>query len=310
MRRIRLAGMGGLIGLAVVCTGCGRAVLTVDDAVSFTPGNVPLTAFLQKQKGLGYRSGIDRTPIEFSVNGGKVGGSSTQRKGRAEADCTLPGGACSTFEAKTRVGGKTLRAQGTVFTWDPTRTVIAVDIDDTLSHTDYGDLLLTGGRDSGSRPIAGSRETLQELAKHYHIAYVTSRPRFLMERSREWLNRHGYPPGPVVTSPSWEEWSDQTEFKTGELARLRKQWPNLLIGIGDKQVDVDAYSANRMLTLIVNESNPHEYGSKAVTFRSWHNLGKYFVENRELLANPTRLAQAIDHNGRIRRSPDGLVMRP
>jgi hypothetical protein len=65
-----------------------------------------------------------------------------------------------------------------------------------------------------------------------------------------------------------------------------------------------------MLTLIVNESDPHEYGAKAVTFRSWHNLAKYFVENRELLANPTRLAQAIDHNGRIRRSPDGLVMRP
>lgn len=309
MRRIRLAVLGCISTLALPWTlGCGRTVLSVDDAVIMGGRQTPVTAYLQKPAGLGYRRGVEEIPVEILADGKSVGRTQTQDKGRAEAPCALPNNGCSEIEVRARVGSKTLRTEGQVFNWDADRTIIAVDIDETISTTNYADLLLTPN-DDGSRPIRGSREALVALAKDYHIVYVTARPRFLLDRSRNWLNKYGFPAGPLITSQSWEEWRDQTRFKRDALARLRRQWPNLLIGIGDKRVDVDAYSGNGMLTLIVNESDPGQYGGRAVTLRDWPSLARYFTEHRELFGHPARLAARIDSNGRLAPQREGVAGR-
>jgi hypothetical protein len=306
-RRIRLAVVGSFSGLMMFGgLGCARPVLSVEDAVVLGGQQASMVAHLEKSRGLGFRSGIERSEVRFSVNDTSVGDCDTCGHGQAETKCSLPNGNCDRFEADTTVHGKSIRAAGRVFNWDNQRTVIAVDIDETLSITDYLDLIFTA-HDGGSRPIRGAVETMNALARDFNIAYVTSRPRFMLERTRQWLHETGFPDGPVIVAAGWADWRSQTQYKRKTLNNLRQQWPNLLIGIGDKQVDVDAYTDNRMLTLIVNKKNPTAFGSKANALRDWTAIGKFFADNRDLLCSPTALASRIDANGKLTAPPRDAV---
>jgi phosphoglycolate phosphatase-like HAD superfamily hydrolase len=299
MRRTRLGFAGSLFGLICLSSlGCSGPVLTVNDAVVMGGTQSPVTAYVERPVGLGFRHAVKEVPVEFSAGNREIGVCETQNRGQASVLCDLPQGGCSQFEAIAIVKGKTVTQSGCVFRWDPRRTVVAVDVDHTLSLTAYLALLFKT-RDRHSRPIPGAVETMNALARDYQIAYVTSRPRFLLERTRQWLREEGFPAGPVIVSSGWAEWRNQGAFKRRRLADLRQQWPNLLIGIGDKQSDVGAYTANGMLTLIVNEKRPDRYGEKAVTSRDWAALAQFFADNRAVLTQPAVLASRIDAGGRL-----------
>jgi hypothetical protein len=306
---IRLASAGIFCGLVFLSAfGCSGPVLSVNDAVVMGGVQAPLTAYLEQPVGLGFRNGLEEVPVQFSARNQPIGTGRTRDEGNASVVCTLPDPDCSQFEATVRLKGRTLRTSGKVFHWDPSRTIIVVDIDETLSVTDYGDLLFSR-HDGGSRPIYGARETMTALARDYHIAYVTARPRFMLERTRRWLREHGFPDGPVMVSESWAEWRSQTNFKRNTLARLRQQWPNLLIGIGDKRADVEAYTYNRMLALIVNEKDADRYGRKAMTMPDWPTLARFFAEHHDVLSRPAMLAARISPEGKLLPPPRDAVAR-
>jgi phosphatidate phosphatase PAH1 len=77
--------------------------------------------------------------------------------------------------------------------------IVACDIDSTISETSLNALFFDD-IDSTSRPIEGSVEVLREIARDYQIMYLTARPRFTLEKTRSWLDAHGYPREPVITS--------------------------------------------------------------------------------------------------------------
>jgi hypothetical protein len=303
MRRIRSVCVGGLLGLGLVwVSGCGRPVLSVDDSVVMGGTRMPAKAVVERPLALGFRKGVKKAVVQFSAAEQPIGSCRTQNQGAACTECALPPQGCLDFTATVTINGQTIRRSGTVFHWDPKRTIIAVDIDETLSVTDYPDLMI-GSQDRGSRPIRGAVVTMNALARDYHIAYVTARPRFMLERTRAWLRAQGFPAGPLIVSASWAEWHNQSAYKSRALASLRKQWPNLLIGIGDKRGDVHAYLDNRMLTLIVNERDEDRYGDKATTLNDWPTLARYFSESRTVLSNPTALATRISRAGKLTPPP-------
>jgi len=134
---------------------------------------------------------------------------------------------------------------------------------------------------------------LNRLANDCQVVYITGRPRFLWEKTQRWLDRNGFPPGPLVTAPNMRQCILQASFKRKELASIRETWPGALVGIGDRGADIHAYGQNGMLTLLVG-GTPHVDAKRHMyRFENWQSLCDFCVANQDVLANPQRLQAAL-----------------
>lgn len=307
---IRFVFLVGTHGILVSTCGCASIVLSAEDAIVATSGRTELVAHLERAYPFGLREGMERVPIEFLVESSSVTHCHTSHRGQAKvlwrSGSTLP----HHFEARARLCGSVLQAEGSVFEWQATKTIIAVDIDETICATNYSSMLLKK-RDRISEPLPRAVETLNAISKDYHILYITARPRFLLDTTRLWLKHRGFPGGPVIVAPGLPEWWNQAQFKRETFARLRHDWPGLLIGIGDRAVDVDSCQANRMLSIIVNRGTGYNCGNKGVDLPDWAAVSQFFQQHHELLANPARLASMIDRDSRLisKVHPNALAIR-
>ncbi|MGB9623338.1 MAG: hypothetical protein ACPMAQ_00610 [Phycisphaerae bacterium] len=286
-----------IAGVALpAAAGCAPPMLSVDDAVALNGKPVMFVAHAERPQVLGLRSEIEHVTISFRVDDREIRRADTGDSGRAVAEFPLPRPGITAFDARAVIDGRELQTTGTIFAWSAERPIIAVDIDNTICRTEYEDLILKA-EDVESHPIPGSRETLTRLSGDFHIAYVTGRPRIYLEKTRAWLRRNEFPPGPVVTSPRLRDMIKYRTLKRTMLANLRRRWPNLLIGIGDEPLDADAYGANGMLALIVNPGRKHAYGLHAIVLGDWASVDRFFDLNREILIKAEGIAKVA--NGEI-----------
>jgi hypothetical protein len=121
--------------------------------------------------------------------------------------------------------------------------LFASDVDGTLTtqETEEFTALLTGTTPN-SNP--DSPEALRELAdKGYRPFYLTARPEFLVGRTREFLDKYGYPPGIVHTTTSLTGalGSAASSYKIGEIGREQKRGLVIGWGFGNTSSDADAY---------------------------------------------------------------------
>ena len=272
--------------------GCVPTTLSVDDAVVFGAGTLRLTARAEHETVLGLRAGIGGVAVRFLVHGREVAHDSTDARGRATASCEPPVAPVTEFQAVITEKPPGLQTTGRIFVWTPDRPIIAVDIDKTISDTDYDDLILRR-RDAESRALPGATEALDALAADFYIAYVTARPHFLLEKTRRWLADNRFPAGPVVTAPRLRDLVRPGKVKRRTLAALRRDWPNLLIGIGNSEVDAYAYGANGMLTLVLKRSPERWYGEHAIVLPNWEAIRCFFAANRQTLTDLDKLRSAI-----------------
>lgn len=177
------------------------------------------------------------------------------------------------------------------------RTVLAVDVDETLSVTDYNSLLWGIGKDD-SQPLPGAQTTLSRLGRSFEIIYVTARSRSLEDETRAWLAKHGFPSGRIVTSPTLGDFIFQGDFKRKVMQRLRSENPNLVVGIGDKAKDGEAYRNSRMVSVIVNPWRNQKYHADDIVLRDWSAVADFFEANQALLSNPRRLKEGLN-GGRL-----------
>lgn len=175
------------------------------------------------------------------------------------------------------------------------RVAIALDIDETLAITDYLTLVTGIGRDD-SKPYTGALDVIAENRERFDFIYLTSRPQSLFVETREWLSNMGFPPGPVLTSARYVDVFYPLGFKSRMLAAFREGTPNLMIGIGDKVTDSQAYAVNNMLPLIVNPTR-RSFHEKTLRFDDWAALGRFLREHRDVLSDPHRLAEAYGVGG-------------
>jgi hypothetical protein len=276
----------------LLAAGCGAPILTVEDALAAPDGTVKLVAYVEREAPLSLRKDVEHVTVTFFLDGREIGSEKVNGKGRATIKWQLPSPEVSRFSACTTADGQKLEASGAVFLWQKDRVIIAVDIDGTISRTDYKELILKK-QDNDSDPIKRSRDTLHRISQDYHILYFTARPRILLTKTRDWLREHEFPSGPMVMAPSIKQAMQPGEYKRRALAAMHKDWPNLLIGIGNRRADASAYGASKMLSLIVRESTDKEFGPHAIWFRDWQTLGKFFEANREVLTDPKQVEDAI-----------------
>jgi len=253
--------------------------------------------------------------VEFYYDGRLVGRAITDKNGTATLVANVTPGKAKTFKARVvRRAARDVWGEGRVFYFDPHKTIIAVDMDETVSRTNYSDLFIAD-LDRHSAPIEGAAAVLTRLSKDYHIIYTSARPRFLNDKTREWLAEHGFPAGPVANALKFEACLAQAKYKSGICRALRARFPNLLIGIGDKRADEQAYGENNMLAIILERNKNKPYGEHCVVFERWSEIERFFETQKPRLSDPTVLASLIRENPNLRPvlmtpPPTELAQRP
>lgn len=93
----------------------------------------------------------------------------------------------------------------------------------------------------------GAPEALRALAaKGYRPLYLTARPEWLVQRTREFLDKHGFPPGLVHSSTVFTGagiGDSAASFKTDEFAMLAEKGLVPSFAFGNKVSDAQAYAS-------------------------------------------------------------------
>ncbi len=245
--------------------------------------------------------GIQNARVEFKSRDRLLAAVTTDEQGRAVAvwEWSEPEPSDeAAIAAAAEVGPLRLQAERNVHLWNDDRTVIAVDIDETVCHPNY--LVVSwGGTDWASPPVADSCDVLWELSKSFHILYVSARPGFLVQTTRQWLKDHNFPPGPLVTGEAVTDVFRQGAAKREALREMRKLYPNILIGIGDKAADIDAFGNNGMFTIIVNSSRGLTGDANRVIFDSWRDVLEFFRRHGDALRDASALTESLAEGSAI-----------
>jgi len=129
------------------------------------------------------------------------------------------------------------------------RVTVVLDIDDTLTAQDSSFL----GHSAAVRD-PDTVSVVSALAEQYDLIYVTGRVRWLSPETRRWLEQAGFPRAPLfLRGLKLEEALSVETYKAKVLSRLRLDFPNILIGVGDEDPDVMAYVKNGMLAILLDE---------------------------------------------------------
>ncbi len=93
--------------------------------------------------------------------------------------------------------------------------------------------------------VPGSVQCLQELAQRYEIVYIGTRPVITLPYTEEWLEKMGFPKGPVYLADTREE--------RLALARELREKFDFIAGVGDRWDDNELHLEIGCLSIILKE---------------------------------------------------------
>lgn len=212
---------------------------------------------------------------------GLAGETWTGREGDAVFPVQFPPGTPSPQSVEVCFAGsaryRPAAACGRVFLWDCARPILVTDIDNTIS--DRLLLLVPVTPIARNATLPDAAPVLTELARHYHIVYLTCRPAWLHGKTRAWLTVHGFPEGPLFCRDFRLGQSQQT-YKTQFLTDFKNRFPNLAVGVGNTSSDAGAYQSVGLQTLIIEPKGGH--GTEAYrVVRGWREVEKALLEGSE-----------------------------
>lgn len=216
------------------------------DALSPRGRSVAIEAKLERQGLLGVHPDLHGVELVFESGVSEIGRARTGRDGIARIAWDAPPG---TTEHAVRVrvaDGSRFSATPAplrVFTRDPARSVLVVDLD--------GTVCASSGLFVATRPASeiearvGAAAALGRLAARFDVVYLTARDDALAGRSREWLDLRGFPHGPVLVRDVRLSTLSAEKYKTERLRALARDF-RLAAGVGDRDEDARAYLAAGM----------------------------------------------------------------
>ena len=141
------------------------------------------------------------------------------------------------------VRGDASTVDGFIEVVEPGTPIFLSDVDGTLTTfetEEFVDLLL-GVTPDANPYAAAALSTLQD--KGYHAMYLTARPEFLVERTREFVEVRGFPPGIIHTSLNLDGalGDAAVDYKTGELDMLAAKGLIPTWVFGNTESDAEAY---------------------------------------------------------------------
>ncbi len=129
---------------------------------------------------------------------------------------------------------------------------IVLDVDRTLSTSSV--------LRSSSIPYLNAATIVNHLHSRYGIVYLTARPRLLPHIGlvRAWLRDHGFPASQVIMLMNLLDllpWRHGIYKKKMLTHMIEHQRHTPVLGIGDRITDAEAYLANDMFALIINDDD-------------------------------------------------------
>ncbi len=225
----------------------GTYLLTTRDALALPQERVDLHAHVQSGDFLTGRPGY---VVRFYHQGQQFKIAETDEKGMARVSFAPPAEGEYLFQAELAPVG--LKADPPppqtflVTCRDAETPLVVVDMDKTIVATGFHTVLI-----GDPEPMAGSADVLTKLVQTHTLVYLTHRPDYFSLKSKDWLERHHYPTGPVLLSSLSGFLKGSGQFKTEMLQQLRSRFENIQIGIGDKISDVVAYHVNGLDAFLV-----------------------------------------------------------
>ncbi len=111
--------------------------------------------------------------------------------------------------------------------------LVVFDIDGTLT----GDVLAVAS------PREHAVEAVDVFARHgFGIVYLSARFPWFSSRLPQWLDRHGFPEGPVFVAQSIGDNQGPLRFKQGMLEQLKRSGWSFAAAFGDSSSDFQAYA--------------------------------------------------------------------
>jgi len=221
------------------------------DSLAYPREPVELAIRLQTSSGL---KGVKGVTIGFFKRSAFLGEAETNSDGLARFRWTPPAEGDYTFEAKvievpdrdTRNALKLTPAPLRVAARSKETEFVVIDLDHTVVDSSFFRAMF--GR---ARPMVDSVRVTRKIAGRYSIIYLTHRPDLLTRTSKSWLTAHRYPFGPLMVSQLKDAFGDSGKFKTGKLKSIRRSFPRVKIGIGDKISDAQAYVDNGLVAYLI-----------------------------------------------------------
>ena len=294
---------------ALLAGGCGRPELLCGNTVVMGDQDTVLLAMVKREHGV-FAERLRDVEVGFYAGDQQLARTRTDDRGFAVAVGRLPAGARS-LEARASVDGHAMASQGQVLVWEPGRPIVVCDIDGTISDTDYQTLVFKQ-EDRGSEPLPDAAETLQKLSKQYNILFITARPVFLRDKTRQWLQQHGFPLSPVIYTPELRDMRMVEQYKQRVISRLMQLYPDLLIGIGNAETDSQAYTSDGMLAVMIDDGENRRFRSEAIALRTWKRVAQFFEVNQDVLSSPSRLRTLLSEGGLVLypQQPIGVNEKP
>ena len=252
----------------VVVNAENGAVFYTLDTLAYPRQPVDLLAHLRSAGGL---KPIAGATVAFTRGDWVAGRITTDANGVAAMRWTPPNAGNYSFQASiVAVPNENFRdmlgvkAPLLVAARDKKTPQVVVDLDHTIVDSSFFRVMVGGGK-----PMADSVEVLGRVAKRYGIVYLTHRPDLLARKSKSWLADNGYPSGPLLVS-EMKDLLEGGKFKSARLAALRRDFPGVAIGIGDKLSDAQAYVDNGMSAYLVPayKENPRDMRILAAEIRA------------------------------------------
>lgn len=275
--------LAGVAGSAILGAEQG-ALFYAYDTLAYPGKPVDLAVRLQSTSNL---SGIEGVTVGFYQDSKLFGSAKTDEDGLAKIRCTPPKVGDYLFSARITAVGlspggddeqrKLLAVSETpllVAAHDKETPIVVIDLDHTVVESSFFRVLI-----GGARRMRDSQEVTTRLARTYAIVYLTHRPDVLTVKSKKWLKANGFPHGALLVSRLKQAFGDSGKYKSGRLADLRKSFPNVKIGIGDKLSDAQAYVDNGLTAYLIPhyKQKPEDMRKMAGEIRRVRGRGRLHV---------------------------------
>jgi hypothetical protein len=255
-----------------------HVVVRAFDVVATPRQEVLLRAKVQKQDALGLYPAVPGVRVVFELGGDQVAQSRTGVDGTATADWIPPSASEYTLTARVDSASSFVGDPALLFVgiYDDDDCFVAVDFDGTL--TKSPGLTLPFEDAKPPLPQVGAAEVLTEIAKSFHVLYVTSRDERSMESVKSWLRKHGFPDG-VTFFREYELLEAPAEdFRYHELRRLRAIYSHIQYGVGDEPADARAYARAGVSPIVLGESSDSALPPNTRIAPSWAEVRRSILE--------------------------------
>jgi hypothetical protein len=161
--------------------------------------------------------------------------------------------------------------RGRVFVWPAHAKLLVVDVDYALA-----DGTQSSGNTGSSAPALrlGSAATLQVLAGHYKIVYLSAAANepTRYKKLRTWLQLGKVPEGPLLVPSVTTSLGDGNDDIRGQIRALRDRFPEPAVGVTGRSVEAQAYLDVGWRAVVVGEVK--DLPPRATQLPRWADLPK------------------------------------